>query len=163
MLLTALFSCALFYSYLSYSFVSAFNPQLHQSCSSCKWFVPHEKGNEDYGLCSFYKTKYNLQGRETVICEFASHCRKNEAMCGEKGYMYEPIAIGDAPSSSEYRHELKEKYDELSSCCCGEVNQVDEIEKLEKEMFEIMQKIKKHNTRTIYKTTKDLYKLFKRK
>jgi hypothetical protein len=73
-------------------------------------------------------------------------------MCGERGLMYEP---------SEKTKELKNKYEELENRCCGEVNETDEIEQLERDMFELMQKIKKHNKRNIYKTTKDLYKLFK--
>ena len=49
--------------------------------------------------------------------------------------------------------------------CCGEVNEkveIEEYEKIEKELSNIFQQIKKHNTKKNYKTTKDLYKLFKK-
>jgi hypothetical protein len=137
---------------VNYSF--SFNP----SCSSCKWFIPQKKDNNDYGLCGFYKNKYDLLEGNITIYEFATHCRKNESMCGEKGYMYEP---NDA-TYQETTNELKTQYEELSNRCCGEVNETTEIEQLEKEMFEIMQKIRKHNTKYIYKRSRDLYKLFKR-
>jgi hypothetical protein len=39
---------------------------------------------------------------------------------------------------------------------------LDETEELEREIFDMLQKIKRHNKKKIYNTTKDLYKLFKR-
>ena len=143
MLLCFLYLSALFTSCTSY------NP----ACTSCKWFIPHQRENNDYGLCGFYRNVYSVKGEEKIVYEFASHCRNNETMCGERGFMYEP-----AEKIREYRN----KYEELANRCCGEVNETAEIEQLEREMFELMQKIKKHNTRTIYRTTKDLYKLFRR-
>lgn len=154
-----------FFTLLNYSY--AFNPP----CTSCKWFIPNKKVNNnnnnndnnndsvnDYGLCGFYKHNYELRGNVVTIYEFAAHCRNKETMCGEKGYMYES---NDEKYVTTTR-ELKNTYEELSNRCCGEVNETSEIEQLEREMFEVMQKIKKHNTRHIYKTTQDLYKLFKR-
>jgi hypothetical protein len=132
----------------------SFNPD----CASCKWFIPHKKENTDYGLCGFYKNKYDLLGKDMTIYEFATHCRNNESMCGEKGYMYEP----NDETYNETTKELKSKMEELSNRCCGEVNETSEIEQLEKDMFEIMQKIKRHNKKYIYRTTNSLYKLFKR-
>jgi hypothetical protein len=37
-----------------------------------------------------------------------------------------------------------------------------ELEKIEKDVLDIFQRMRKHNTKRIYKTTKDLYKLFKK-
>ena len=150
-------SCKMLFYILLLAIVNysiSFNP----SCSSCKWFIPHKKENNDYGLCGFYKNKYNIKGDDIIIYEFATHCRNNESLCGEKGYMYEP---NDA-NYQETTSELKKQYEELANRCCGEVNETNEIEQLERDMFEIMQKIKRHNTKYIYKTSRDLYKLFKR-
>jgi hypothetical protein len=54
--------------------------------------------------------------------------------------------------------------------CCGikiirdieAEEKIDETEELEREIFDMLQKIKSHNKKKIYDTTKDLYKLFKR-
>jgi hypothetical protein len=54
------------------------------------------------------------------------------------------------------------EYEELNNRCCGEVNEADEIEQLEKDFFEIFQRIKRHNKKVVYTAGKDLYKLFKR-
>lgn len=153
MLLNLLFVITVI-NYFHSFMVTAYNP----SCTSCKWFIPHKKENNDYGLCGFYKHTYPLLGSDITIYEFATHCRNNETMCGEKGYMYEPTD----ESYIRISRELKDKYEELENRCCGEVNETTELEQLEREMFEILQKIKKHNTRNIYRTTRDLYKLFKR-
>jgi hypothetical protein len=53
--------------------------------------------------------------------------------------------------------------DELNNRCCGEVNEQYEIEQLEKDFFDLYQKIKRFNTKKIDKTTRDIYKLFKKK
>jgi len=42
------------------------------------------------------------------------------------------------------------------------VNEKDEIEDLEKEFFELYQKMKKHNKKKICRTIKDINKLFKK-
>ena len=76
--------------------------QLHCSsgsespCSSCKWFIPHNR--EDLGLCGLYKTTYQILGVKMTIHEFAEHCRNNESLCGNEGYMYEPIIRPQRPS-----------------------------------------------------------------
>ena len=54
------------------------------------------------------------------------------------------------------------EFNEINNRCCGEVNESDEIEQLEKDFFDILQRIKKHNKKKIYNTSKDLYNLFKR-
>ena len=55
-------------------------------CRTCKWLVP---GTEP--KCGFYKTSYDILGGKINIHEYAEHVRKNEHMCGEEGYMHEPI------------------------------------------------------------------------
>lgn len=149
-------------AFILFQCVYAYEP----SCLSCKWVIPHPRGNLDYNLCGFYKNKYNIKGKETIIYEFASYCRSNESMCGTGAYMYEELQLNDIIQKEKVESslvtQLKDEYEELQHRCCGEVNETSEIEQLEREMFEIFQKIKKHNKKNIYKTTKDLYKLFKK-
>lgn len=138
-----LFSCmALVFSY-------------EPSCSSCKYFIPHFKNNNDLGLCKMFKTT-PYPDTNILISNFAVHCRNDENLCGKTGNFYEP-------DSEIIQKNFFNDYEELNNRCCGEVNEKDELEELEKEFFELFQKIKKHNTKRIYKTSKDLYKLFKKK
>jgi hypothetical protein len=137
--------------YLSYSY--AFNP----SCKSCKFYFPH-KLNEDLGLCELFKHKLN---NGELVKNFASHCRNDENLCGKSGFLYE----SKIPTSNNDIKYVDEFNEQLNNMCCGEVNEkveIQEYENMERELFEILQKMKKHNTKRIYKTSTDLYKLFKR-
>lgn len=135
------------------------------SCTKCKHFIPHHLGNQDLGLCEMFKNTCFYQGKESVLPNFAKHCRANENLCGKNGFLYEHINNNENHENHENQiidSEFNNKLNELNNRCCGEVNEKDEIEQLEKEFFEVFQKIKSHNKKRIYKTTKDLYKLFKR-
>lgn len=135
----------LFYLQLIY----AFEP----SCSSCKFYVPH-KSNPELGLCDLFKNK-GLNG--VYLKNFASHCRNDENLCGKSGFLYE---------SNNQDKQVTDITEKLDNMCCGEVNEkyeIEEFENMEKELFDVLQKIKKHNTRRIYKTSRELYKLFKNK
>jgi len=129
--------------------IVAFNPL----CSSCKWFIPDKMEKNDYGLCGFYKKEYNIKGENHVIYEYAIHCRNNEDMCGKDGINYE---------KSEIMNEIESDYNEINNRCCGEVNEKNDIETMEKELFDVLQRIKKHNIQMFYKREKDFFKLFKR-
>jgi hypothetical protein len=137
-----------------FSGVYAYNP----SCSSCKNFIPYYLGNQDLGLCKMFKNISYNKGVEKIMNNYATHCRNDENLCGNSGYLYEPIADYD----KNFLKQQEIDFNELNNRCCGEVNEKDEIDQLEKDFFEIYQKIKNHNKKKIYKTTKDLYKLFKR-
>lgn len=67
-----------------------------------------------------------------------------------------------SPFSNNDNKDLKEEFEHLSNQCCGEVNETDELEQLERDFFEIYQKMKKYNKKRIIQTTRDLYKLFKK-
>lgn len=128
--------------------IVAFDP----CCSTCKFFIPNKQGNIDLGLCKmFQNTAYN--SNNVLIPNFATHCRNDENLCGKTGFVYE--------ARTEMDSDIIREYNELNNKCCGEVNEKSEIDELEKEFFEIFQKIKNHNKKRVYKTTKDLYKLFK--
>ena len=130
------------------SIIYAFEP----SCYSCKFYIPH-KSNPDLGLCKNFKDYVYLNNRRTLVSNLATHCRNNQNLCGKEGFLYEEANIDQ---------QIADDYEELKNRCCGEVNETEEIEQLEKELFEVFQKIRNHNKKRIYKTSKDLYKLFKR-
>jgi hypothetical protein len=119
------------------------------------------KTNPELGCCKMFKNfddsdKY----KRKKIYEFAMHCRNNENMCGKLGFLYEEK---NNNLNNEVDDDLLDIYEELNNRCCGEVNEQYEIEQLERDFFELFQKIKKFNTKRIYKTTRDLFKLFRRK
>jgi len=134
------------------------------SCASCKWFIPNNKGNPDLGLCKMFRYTYLHKGKEMIQHDFSTHCRSSENLCGKTGFLYEPIS-GEEKQKQErlLESDILNDYDELNNRCCGEVNETDEIEQLEKDFFEIFQRIKKHNKKRIFTASKDLYKLFKKK
>jgi len=88
----------------------------------------------------FQNTAYGRN--DVLIPNFAVHCRNDDNLCGKPGFLHEPI-INNTP-------ELVGAYEELNNRCCGEVNEKNEIEELERDFFEIFQKIKKFNKR-VYK------------
>jgi hypothetical protein len=106
-----------------------------------------------------FKTTSYHRNKEYILPNYAIHCRENENLCGKTGFLYESLPTSIDNTEEE---QINNELNELNQRCCGEVNEKDEIEQLEKEFFEVFQKIKKHNTKQIYKTTKDLYKLFKK-
>jgi hypothetical protein len=117
-----------------------------------------------------------VKGKEKNIYDYAIYCRNNENMCGKSGFLYENININDDENlikntnnsdemsdNSLHEKQLSDMYEELNNRCCGEVNEQYEIEQLEREFFDLFQKIKRYNTKRIYKTTREIYKLFKNK
>jgi hypothetical protein len=100
---------------------------------------------------------------------FAIHCRNNENLCGKSGFLYEKVESESDSDNSKIGNEsavdpqLINEFEDLKNRCCGEVNESDELDQLEREFFEVFQKIKKHNKKRIYKTSQELYKLFKKK
>jgi hypothetical protein len=135
---------------------------LEPSCTSCKHFIPH-KLNSDLGVCNMFKDINFSNGKERFVYNFAVHCRNNENMCGKIGNLYESKNESKIESDLKDEQFFKDAYDELNNRCCGEVNERYELEQLEKEFFELYQKMKRYNTKRVYKTTRDLYKLFKNK
>ena len=68
----------------------------------------------------------------------------------------------------DQKREIKnkmDKYQEIENMCNAEYtckNDLIELEKIEKEMLDVYQKMRKHNTKRVYKKMTDLYKLFKK-
>lgn len=142
-----------------FSMISALEP----SCITCKHFLPNQNRNPDFGFCKAFKNTCVYKGAEVSLPNYASHCRNNENLCGKTGFLYEVLNIEkEEKNYNAIETNIQNELNELKNRCCGEVNEKDEIEQLERDFFEIFQKIKNHNKKKIYKTTKDLYKLFKR-
>ena len=136
--------------------IVAFEP----SCSTCKHFMPNNRGDFDLGLCKMFKNTCYHKGIEYTLPNYAVHCRENENLCGKSGFLYEMNEV--IYDKNLLEQDIQNELIELNNRCCGEVNETDEIEQLEKEFFELFQKMKKHNKKKIYKTTQDLYNLFLR-
>jgi len=130
------------------SIIVAYNP----NCSNCKFYIPNGN-NADLGTCKRFKDFFYHNNKYSLVNKLSIDCRNNEELCGVNGNSYE---------YNLYEKQLLDELEILKNTCCGEVNETDEIENLERDFFDILQKIKKHNKRQIYKTTKDLYKLFRR-
>jgi hypothetical protein len=121
-------------------------------CLTCKFYIPHNT-NPELGTCKRFKDFAFNNNKYTLVNKLAVNCRINEELCGKDG---------NAHQATFLNKQITDQYEELTNRCCGEVNETDEIEQLEREFFDVLQKIKKHNKRQMYKTTKDLYKLFRR-
>jgi hypothetical protein len=140
---------------IAFTVVYAYEP----SCVSCKWFIGNKVLNTDLGLCRMFKESYSFNDN-IVKYNYALHCRENEKLCGNSGFLYEPIERNVIETSET--NEILNDYDELSNRCCGEVNETDELEQLERDFLEIFQKIKKHNKKRIFNASKDLYNFFRK-
>ena len=135
----------------------AFEPQ----CSSCKYFIPNVKIFDDLGLCRMFKDTNTSKGKQYTLYNYAVHCRENENLCGKSGFLYESIYKKENTNTNTKANDSNKLFKELNEDAKF-LKKIDETEQLEKEFFDIMQKIKKHNKKQVYNTTKDLYKLFKR-
>jgi len=136
---------------------------LETFCTNCKYYIPNNRGNNDLGLCKMFINKCYHRGKEYNLPNYAIHCRNNENLCGKTGNLYEPINVNLDKNkiNIDLQNDLN-ILNEINNRCCGEVNETDEIEQFEKDFFEIFQKIKKHNKKNFYGSTKDLYNLFRR-
>jgi len=124
------------------------------SCINCKWFIPNdtivsddEKKRNDYGFCKMYKYTIEKPSKTRDQYEYAKHCRANESMCGNAGYLYEPAIISSVTRKdfSEVTQLIKE-YNELENRFSGEIMEKDEIKETENEMRDLMVEIRKYFT-----------------
>jgi hypothetical protein len=143
-----MFNYLLFISLIS--FIYAFEP----SCSTCKFFIPNLK--PELGLCSMFQDKIYVNDEERLVKNLALHCRSNDKLCGKSGFLYESININEKFENYEY-------FNNLSSGEFIDKNDLQELEEIERDLVDVFQKMRKHNTKRIYKTTRELYKLFKNK
>lgn len=132
----------------------SFNDGGPPPCKKCKWFVPNANDKEEHGFCKQFNSFFYSKDETLVMSEFASHCRKNENMCGQKGYLFEPLDPWKLFDKSfhflkELKQledlldlaELEEKKKELEDQMCGEVNEKPDLEKWEEEYKNLQRKI----------------------
>jgi len=149
-------------------FTLSFEPRCSSPpCSLCKYFIPNVKAFDDLGLCRMFKEVSTHKGKQYTLPNYAVHCRENENLCGKAGHLFEPKKtdetkkIGEIEKTDEPKETDETKKTEKTEKI-DETEETDETEELEREIFDMLQKIKRHNKKKIYNTTKDLYKLFKR-
>jgi hypothetical protein len=102
-------------------------------CIKCKFYIP-TIGNNDLGLCKIFK-EVSYVDKNIVIHNFAIHCRNNENLCGKDGIFYEPNL----------------NYIDTISIHNDDNNEVTQIKR---DFDEVLQKMKKHNTKRIYRVFK---------
>jgi len=94
-----------------------------------------------------------------LIKNMAAHCRKDENLCGESGFLYESNRV-------ELDNEKVQNYEYIKSVCSGNIVEDDyltKLEQLELELVNVFQKMRRHNKKIIYNNVKNVYKLFKKK
>lgn len=111
-------------------------------CLGCKWFIPNNKGFYDYGRCKMFKNKYDCDGNQLIIYEFAKHCRNTENMCGKNAILYEPYnELSNDVNKDMIISHLLDEYDEIKNKVYGEVNETDELNEIENDLMNIIQRL----------------------
>jgi hypothetical protein len=141
--------------------VFAYNPI--PDCTSCKYFIPNNNGNPEYGLCKMFKNTFNCDGNTVEMFDYALHCRKNANLCGKNGYLYESKTVDNQVKDEREISGILEKIDELKNQCCGEVCETNEIDEIERELFLLFQRLKKYKKKQIENLGKTFYDLIKDK
>jgi hypothetical protein len=101
-------------------------------------------------LCKLFQENiYDDNNKEYIVNNIALQCRNNQNLCGKEGKLYQ--SVNTKFKNYEYiRRICNDKSD-------NEKN-LEKLEKLERELVDIFQKMRKHNTKKIYKKTKELFK-----
>jgi hypothetical protein len=108
----------------------------------------------------FQDTVYNKENN-ILVKNMAVHCRRDENLCGESGFLYEPAKT----QQREHVKEHMDNYEYIKNVCSGEFVEEDDLTKLEQleiDMVSAFQKMRRHNKKIIYKNVKNIYKLFKK-
>lgn len=114
---------------------------LENPCKNCKFYIPTLIGNNpNLGLCKIFKETPYVD-KNIVIHNFAVHCRNDESLCGKDGIFYEP--------NITYIDDIIDNKTNIQ-------DDDEEARQIKKDLFEVLQKMKKYNT-------KKVYKIFKRK
>ena len=147
----------IFRSYLLFllmTFVKSFTP----SCKTCKFFVPNVI-NDSLGQCTMFQDAvYHDNQQATLQKNLAIHCRNDENLCGKSGYLYEPI------DNEEFDKKF-ENYQYIRRLCADdfiEETNLEELEKIEKNLVDVFQKMRRHNIKVIYNTPNAISKLIKK-
>lgn len=137
--------------YLLLFVVFKFVYSFENTCSTCKFFIP--RSNLDLGLCGMFQDKVYNNNRCSLVNNFAVHCRNNENLCGEHGFLYEPTIIN-------------KKYKYINDLYCEELitnKRSNELVEIDNDLKKVFKNMKMHNTKHLYKTRRQFNKLFKNK
>jgi hypothetical protein len=132
------------------------------SCQSCKFYISNDK-NEDLGLCNMFQDAVYHNNIKTLQKNLAIHCRSDENLCGEPAFLHEPV--DDDKEVNANTEKKFEHYEYIKKLCADdfiEETNLEELEKIEKDLVDVFQKMRRHNLRTIYNTPKSISKLFKK-
>jgi len=141
--------------------IVAYNPI--PNCTSCKYFIPNNNGDFDYGLCKMFKNYFNCDGNTVEMFDYASHCRKNKNLCGENGYLYESKSNDNVVKDEKEISSIIEQIDELNNQCCGEVCETNELDEIERDLFLLFQRLKKYKRKQFDSLGNTFYDLIKDK
>lgn len=125
------------------------------SCSTCKFFIPNNK-NHELGLCNMFQDRVYNKADNDLVKNLAIHCRKDENLCGESGFLYES-------DKNEVKNHI-ENYEYIKSICSSEFVEEDDLKKLEQfelDLLNTFQQMRRHNKKIIYKNFNNMYKTFK--
>lgn len=126
--------------YLLITFVTIIK-SYEQPCFTCKHYIPNIY-KPHLSLCNMFKDR--IGKNDVLIKNFAIHCRSSEDLCGKSGFLHE-------------NNDILNNIEELNENCSSEFTDekdLEELEKLEKELVDVFQRMRKHNTKKIYYTTK---------
>ena len=124
-------------------------------------------------LCIFLLSSRVFSFHQKFNLPFTSRVRIPKEMPNKNYFILQCQSSEFSPMDTENRNieninnnnnegHIENEYETLLNRCCGEVNETDELEELEREFFEIYQKMKKYNKKRIFQTKQDIYKLFRR-
>ena len=130
---------------ITFSSIVAYNP----SCISYKHFIPYYLGNQDFSLCKMFKNISYNQGVKKIMHNYAIHYENDANLHGKSCYLHckscylhcKSCYLHDVDYNNKIIKQLELDFNELNNRCCGEVNEKDEIEQLEKDFLEIFLEI----------------------
>jgi hypothetical protein len=146
-----IFSIYLLFILINYGY--SFTP----SCQTCKFFISNDK-NEHLGLCNIFQDTVYHNNKKTLQKNLAIHCRNDENLCGKSGFVYEPIKNDEFYKKFEnYEYIKRVSGDEFI-----EETNLEELEKIEDNLLDIFQTMRRHNLRTFYTAPKSISKLLRK-
>jgi len=129
------------------------------SCQTCKFFIPNQF-NENLGHCTMFQDSvYDNKQQVRLQKNLAVHCRNDENLCGKSGYVYEPITDREVDDQFE-------NYEYIKTLCEDdfiEETNLEKLEKIERDLVDVFQKMRRHNLKVIYNTPKTISRLFKKR
>jgi hypothetical protein len=107
----------------------------------------------------FQDSVYDNKQQVRLQKNLAVHCRNDENLCGKSGYVYEPITDREVDDQFE-------NYEYIKTLCEDdfiEETNLEKLEKIERDLVDVFQKMRRHNLKVIYNTPKTISRLFKKR